>query len=186
MRAAAGAIPPVDIPAPQRSAPHSLHPHDSAVPSPYSCAARPMLRRRDTKSTRSPTPAQPFAGRAVGSRGQPNVRDCDQVLPTLRFGVNPAHTKSSSDDQRAHQVSASRAALRARQRHKIGADLRPYNPASKEIETGRVRRGIASSSQDPNRPIVIRLEPKVALASRVVPLLSTPRSCAGGAVLTYA
>jgi hypothetical protein len=29
--------------------------------------------------------------------GQPNVRDCDQVLPTLRFGVNPAHTKSSSD-----------------------------------------------------------------------------------------
>jgi len=122
-------------------------------------------------------------GEIVEIIGQPNVRDCDQVLTILQFGVNPAICGDPatpghpSNDNQAHF-----SALRATP-NKIGAEREPYNPRWPR-KSGSGTRGQGSGSKSDG------LEPEVALAVRVVPLFSTARSRAGGdgdtdARLTY-
>jgi len=139
-RVAARAIRAVDSRAPQRSALRSLSRHDVAVPSHHSCAApdrcsiavthregnehgmRPAPRPRPPSP--SPSPWECCAKAAECARLRSGFTNTSVRGEPGPYGYRGALTNGRI-------MIGSPAAQRARQRKKIGADLRPYNPASR-------------------------------------------------------
>jgi hypothetical protein len=90
----------------------------------------------------------------VASPGQPNMRDCDQVLPTLRFRVNPAHRGIGSADHRARHYNEPRylAGTTTKEKSERTSDLTtPLSGKSRLV--GRDDRGDFAFGAAKTRPI---------------------------------
>jgi hypothetical protein len=122
----------------------------------------------------TPRAARRISRGGIGSPGQPNMRDCDQVLPTLRLRVNPAHRAAPKTGHAA--INEPRCLCGHDNERKSERTCGLTTPLSEEIKTGRARRSHClafGGSKVPTDQILISSEPKVALASGVVPLFST-------------
>src|SRR5271170_8006617 len=106
------------------------------------------------------------------------MRDCYQVLPTLRFRVNPAHRGIGARRPRGRAAITSPAALRARQRNKNRSGPPALQPRSarKSRLVGRDDRVVFAFGAAKTQPItsLSARNPRWALAGGVVPLFSTP------------